>query len=94
MFEIGQSLSPREVEEVARQVVTRLERIDILFNNAGICSYGLAHELTEEAWDAMIDINLKGCWLVAKHVIPGMIERKNEDILRELMAQYRAIGVR
>src|SRR5687768_1981996 len=33
----------------------RFGRIDILFNNAGICAYGLAHELTEEAWDAMID---------------------------------------
>jgi SDR family mycofactocin-dependent oxidoreductase len=55
--------------------------IDILFNNAGICSYGLAHELTEDAWDAMIDINLKGCWLVAKHVIPGMIERRSGVII-------------
>lgn len=51
-------------------------KIDILFNNAGICAYGLAHELTEDDWDAMIDINLKGCWLVAKHVIPTMIERR------------------
>ena len=48
-------------------------RIDILFNNAGICAYGLAHELTEEAWDAMLDINLKGSWLVARRVIPVMI---------------------
>ena len=45
---------------------TRFGRIDILFNNAGICGYGLAHELTEDAWDAMLDINLKGAWLVAR----------------------------
>ena len=32
----------------------------MLFNNAGICGYGLAHELTEAEWDTMIDINLKG----------------------------------
>ncbi len=50
--------------------------IDILFNNAGICAYGLAHELTEADWDAMLDINLKGCWLVAKHVIPSMIAQR------------------
>ena len=30
--------------------LSRFGRIDILFNNAGICAYGLAHELTEEAW--------------------------------------------
>ena len=46
-------------------------RIDILFNNAGICAYGLAHELSEEEWDAMIDINLKGAWLVARRIIPS-----------------------
>jgi NAD(P)-dependent dehydrogenase (short-subunit alcohol dehydrogenase family) len=57
-------------------VADRFGRIDILFNNAGICGYGLAHELTEEAWDAMLDINLKGAWLVARRVIPRMIERK------------------
>ena len=56
-------------------------RIDVLFNNAGICAYGLAHELTEEAWDAMIDINLKGAWLVARRVIPVMIERKRGVII-------------
>jgi SDR family mycofactocin-dependent oxidoreductase len=55
--------------------------IDVLFNNAGICSYGLAHELPEDAWDAMLDINLKGCWLVSKHVIPGMIERRSGVII-------------
>ena len=40
--------------------VAEFGRIDVLFNNAGICAYGLAHELTEDEWDAMIDINLKG----------------------------------
>jgi NAD(P)-dependent dehydrogenase (short-subunit alcohol dehydrogenase family) len=39
---------------------------DVLFNNAGICAYGLAHELTKPAWDATIDITLKGLWIVAR----------------------------
>ena len=58
-----------------------LGRIDILFNNAGICAYGLAHELTEDAWDAMLDINLKGAWLVARRVIPVMIRQKSGVII-------------
>ena len=58
-----------------------LERIDILFNNAGICAYGFAHELTEEAWDAMLDINLKGAWLTARHIIPTMIAQKSGNII-------------
>ena len=56
-------------------------RIDILFNNAGICAYGLSHELPESEWDAMIDINLKGAWIVARHVIPHMIRQKSGVII-------------
>jgi SDR family mycofactocin-dependent oxidoreductase len=69
------------IADAVRAAIEAWGAIDILFNNAGICSYGLAHELTEDAWDAMIDINLKGCWLVAKHVIPGMIERRSGVII-------------
>ncbi len=61
------------VAEAVRVTVERLGGVDVLFNNAGICFYGLAHELTEAAWDAMLDINLKGPWIVARHVIPHMI---------------------
>ncbi len=56
-------------------------RIDILFNNAGICAYGLAHELPEEEWDSMLDINLKGAWMVAKRIIPIMMEQKSGVII-------------
>jgi SDR family mycofactocin-dependent oxidoreductase len=55
--------------------------IDILFNNAGICAYGLAHELTEKEWDIMLDINLKGAWMVARRIIPGMIRQRSGVII-------------
>ena len=61
--------------------VERFGRIDVLFNNAGICAYGLAHELTEEAWDTMLDINVKGAWLVARRVIPVMIAQSSGVII-------------
>jgi NAD(P)-dependent dehydrogenase (short-subunit alcohol dehydrogenase family) len=69
----------RDAAAVAAAVeatVARLGGVDVLFNNAGICGYGLVHELTQEAWDAMIGINLTGTWVVASKVIPHMIRRR------------------
>ena len=59
--------------------VQEFGKIDILFNNAGICAYGLAHELTENEWDVMLDINLKGAWLVARRIIPLMIKQQEDS---------------
>lgn len=56
-------------------------KVDILFNNAGICAYGLVDELTEEEWDAMLDINLKGAWLVARRIIPIFKAQKSGVII-------------
>ena len=64
----------------------------MLFNNAGICAYGLAHELTEPEWDAMLDINLKGAWIVARHVIPHMIAAKSRRDRQQLLDRRACAG--
>ncbi len=69
------------VAAAVQAIVEKWQRIDLLFNNAGICAYGLAHELTEEAWDTMLDINLKGAWIVARHVMPQMMAQRSGVIL-------------
>jgi len=69
------------VTHAVEQAHRRFARIDILFNNAGICAYGLAHELSEAEWDAMLDINLKGAWMVARRIIPIMIAQGSGVII-------------
>jgi SDR family mycofactocin-dependent oxidoreductase len=81
------------VTAAVERTIEQFGQIDILFNNAGICAYGLAHELTEQAWDAMIDINLKGAWLVARRVIPHMIAQKSGVIINNSsVAGLRGMG--
>ena len=81
------------VSAAVHATLDRFGSIDILFNNAGICGYGLAHELTEDAWDSMLDINLKGPWLVARRVIPIMIERRKGVIINNSsVAGLRGMG--
>lgn len=70
-----------DITSAVQKSVKALGQIDILFNNAGICAYGLAHDLTEKEWDMMLDINLKGAWLVARRIIPLMIEKRSGVII-------------
>ena len=53
-------------------VVADFGRIDILFNNAGVAIRKNIVDISEEEWDRAIDINLKGVFLVSRHVIPHM----------------------
>ena len=77
----GDVRKAEDVKEAVELGVKEFGAIDILFSNAGIAAYGNTWELTEEQWDAMIDINLRGGWLVSKYVIPHMIEAKKGVII-------------
>lgn len=89
----GDVRSDADITKAVKHTEEEFGRIDILFNNAGICAYGLAHELPEEEWDAMLDINLKGAWLVARRIIPVMIRQKSGVIINNSsIAGLRGMG--
>lgn len=57
-------------------------RVDVLHNNVGIgTDDGNVLRLTEEAWDRMIDVNLKSMFLTCKHVVPVMREQRSGSII-------------
>lgn len=54
---------------------------DILINNVGGSAAGGPIQLSEEAWDTQIDVNLKSVFLTCKYVLPHMVERKRGAIV-------------
>lgn len=56
-------------------------KIDILFNNAGICAYAEIDKMTDDEWNAMIDINLKGPMNVTRRAVKYMMEAKSGVII-------------
>jgi SDR family mycofactocin-dependent oxidoreductase len=81
----GRKVLAREVDirddAALRQLVSdgveQFGRLDILIANAGVLSWGRVWELTDEQWDAVIDVNLSGTWRSLRAVIPAMIEAGN-----------------
>jgi len=64
-----------DVEAAVDAALEEFGRIDFLANNAGIFTASEVTEMSEEMWDDMLDVNLKGVWLCSKHVGKHMIER-------------------
>ena len=46
--------------------------LDVVVNNAGVEAFGPLHELSEDAFDKVVSVNLRGTWLVYKHAVPLM----------------------
>ncbi|MDP2949584.1 MAG: SDR family NAD(P)-dependent oxidoreductase [Chloroflexota bacterium] len=66
----------QSVERAVKQFVDHYGGIDVLVNNAGVAARYHIAQMTEEAWDQVLDINLKGPFLMTQAVLPYMIPRK------------------
>ena len=67
--------SKESVHKGVEQIIEHFGKIDILVNNAGVNHRVPVLEYPEEAWDLVINTNLKGYFLVTQAVVPQMIER-------------------
>lgn len=68
--------SSEEVEAMVQKVTKEWGKIDILVNNAGIINDILLLRMSEEAWDTVIDTNLKGAYLCTKLALRSMLRQK------------------
>jgi len=73
--------SQPQMDDAVQQAISTFGKLDILVANAGIWSKAPLHELTEEAWDDMFDVNAKGVWHSIKAAVPHMIEQKDGAIV-------------
>ena len=72
---------PADVERFAAEVLRRLGPPDLLVNNAGLVARAKLDETSLESWDAVLDSNLKGTFLVTRAFLPAMRARRGGRIV-------------
>jgi 3-oxoacyl-[acyl-carrier protein] reductase len=70
-----------DVENMVKEVLGKFGRIDILVNNAGVYPLRPFAEMTEEDWDKVLDVNLKGVFNCTRTVLPTMMEKRHGRIV-------------
>ena len=70
-----------EVDNLIKQAIEKFEKIDVLVNNAGITKDNLLMRMSEEEFDKVIEINLKGTFLVTKAVTKYMMKKRQGSIV-------------
>jgi NAD(P)-dependent dehydrogenase (short-subunit alcohol dehydrogenase family) len=78
----------QDVSHMVEETVRQLGAVDILINDAAVGEGALVQDLTEELWDRVISINLKGTFLCCRETIKHMIEKKSGRIVNFASGQW------
>ena len=78
---VGDVRDDTAVTAAVDAAIAAFSRIDILFNNAGVCAYAEVDKMTDDEWNTMIDINMKGPMNVTRRVVPHMKAVKSGVII-------------
>ena len=70
-----------DCENLVKEAIEKFGKIDILVNNAGITKDTLIAMMKEDAFDKVIDVNLKGTFNVTKNVVPYMMKKRSGNII-------------
>ena len=72
---------PEAVEKLADAVLFKMGEINVLINNAGVSHYGLAQEVTPEAYERVMNTDLRSAFFLTRAFLPQMIARKEGSII-------------
>ena len=78
-----------EAEQLIGTAVDNFGRLDILVNNAGVSRDGLFHQISEEDFDTVIGVHLKGTFNTCRHAVPVMMEQGYGRIINTASSQWR-----
>ena len=83
-----------QVRETVERTVDEFGRLDILVNNAGVISLFCIGDLTENAWNEVLDVCLKGSFFCCKYVIPQMVQQHYGKVVNiSSVAGLRGLGL-
>ena len=77
----GDATDEKDVAKFVKACMKKWGRIDVLHNNVGYATMGGPIELDQAAWQRSFDLNVTGCFLTCKHVLPHMLARKKGAIV-------------
>ena len=70
-----------QIEELVKKAIEKFGKIDVLVNNAGITKDNLLMRMSEEEFDKVIEVNLKGTYIVTKAVTKYMMKKRSGSII-------------
>lgn len=73
--------SAEQIKAMVEHCIARFGRVDVLHHNVGIEEFGELTEVTEESWDRVHAINLKGAMLTNREVVPHMVRQGGGSVI-------------
>lgn len=77
----GNVTSMEDMEKMTQAIMNEFGRIDVLVNNAGITRDSLLLRMSEEDFDSVLNVNMKGAFCTMKHIVPVMMKQKSGRII-------------
>lgn len=81
------------IKKAVEQIIGVYGKIDVLVNVAGIISLGIIETITDESWDRVLDINLKGTFMCSRAVVPLMKDKRAGCIINVTAAAAKTGGM-